>query len=204
MSWASTACGICPRGGSSSAATAPAASECHSHTLACGYCRNPFLLCKSTQSPPGCSWHVDPLNTSAWNALMTGTKRWALHPPSVTHPLGHPGVRCIRLRDACSLSLSGHCRPLSAIVVVLCAIRASAPCCHCCQAQLVATVCFAPLVDYTHSLTHSPPARGLGRSLSGRVRLGPGVVGPHRQATSSLAQTERVLPRPGGEGVVLF
>eukprot|EP01048_Picozoa_sp_COSAG05_P004107 COSAG05_NODE_210_length_14015_cov_3.851785_1_plen_614_part_00 len=29
----------------------------------------------------GSNWHVDPLNTSAWNTLLSGSKLWALHPP---------------------------------------------------------------------------------------------------------------------------
>ena len=36
----------------------------------------------------GSCFHVDPFNTSAWNALLSGRKRWALYPPSGPVPPG--------------------------------------------------------------------------------------------------------------------
>jgi len=39
----------------------------------------------------GSCFHVDPFNTSAWNTVISGSKRWALYPPS--QPLPLPGMR---------------------------------------------------------------------------------------------------------------
>ena len=38
----------------------------------------------------GSSFHVDPNSTSAWNAVIKGSKKWVLFPPDVTPPGVHP------------------------------------------------------------------------------------------------------------------
>ncbi|XP_019444178.1 PREDICTED: F-box protein At5g06550 [Lupinus angustifolius] len=38
----------------------------------------------------GSSFHVDPNSTSAWNAVITGSKKWLLFPPDVIPPGVHP------------------------------------------------------------------------------------------------------------------
>jgi hypothetical protein len=38
----------------------------------------------------GSTWHVDPNATSAWNAVLAGSKKWLLYPPHALPPGVHP------------------------------------------------------------------------------------------------------------------
>ncbi|XP_064643365.1 uncharacterized protein LOC135497408 [Lineus longissimus] len=52
-----------------------------------------WLIIAPTRS--GSYWHIDPVNTTAWNALVSGKKRWATYPPETYYV---PGMRHNDLR----------------------------------------------------------------------------------------------------------
>jgi len=52
----------------------------------------PKLWALVSASGSGSAFHVDPFNTSAWNSLLQGSKRWALYPPAVRQPAGLEAV----------------------------------------------------------------------------------------------------------------
>ena len=71
--------------------------SCHSSTVCSSYlarsCLNtlPSRWWLFAMPGSGSGWHVDPFNTSAWNGVLFGRKRWALSPPSSFTPPGLGG-----------------------------------------------------------------------------------------------------------------
>ena len=55
----------------------------------------------------GSTFHVDPNGTSAWNAVLTGAKKWIMYPPSTPPPGVHPSATGAEV--AAPLSLTEWC-----------------------------------------------------------------------------------------------
>jgi len=51
----------------------------------------------------GSSFHVDPNSTSAWNACITGRKKWILYPPHCPPPGVHPSTDMAEVTTSASL-----------------------------------------------------------------------------------------------------
>ena len=73
----------------------------------------------------GSSLHIDPLATSAWNALLLGTKRWVLLPPGVPRTSCKPRIPGVTDSEAvtwfthilprCTAADWPHARPLQCV-----------------------------------------------------------------------------------------